>query len=68
MIKISMTKISIPSPRPSPQWGEGKGEGCFGNLKLELRICLGFGIWNLGFLADTTFLGVDSIGSVIQNE
>ncbi len=52
MTKISMTKISIPSIPPSPQWGEGKGEGRFGNSKLELRICLGFGIWNLGFHAD----------------
>jgi hypothetical protein len=24
----------------------------FGNLKLELEICLGFGIWNLGFQAN----------------
>ena len=37
----------------------------FGNLKLELEICLGFGIWDFRL---TTFLRVDSVGSVIQNE
>ncbi len=34
MTEISMTKISIPSPHPSPQWGEGKGEGRFGHLDI----------------------------------
>jgi hypothetical protein len=49
MIEISMTEILIPSPHPSPQWGEGKDGGRFGYLKLEIGICLGFGICNLGF-------------------
>jgi hypothetical protein len=35
-----MAKIHNPSPHPSPHWGEGKGEGCFGYsviVKLEIN-------------------------------
>jgi hypothetical protein len=35
-----------PSPRPSPRWGEGKGEG-FRILNLGIGAYWGFGAWNL---------------------
>jgi len=62
-----MTKISTPSPFPSPHGGEGWGEGRFGNPKLVLEICLGFGIWNLGFQANHVSPN-RLCWSVIQNE
>jgi hypothetical protein len=35
-----MIEILPPSPHSSPQWGEGKGEGRFGHLNLNIGICL----------------------------
>jgi hypothetical protein len=48
MTKIPMTEI-FPSSDPSPLGREGEGEGRLGHWKLEIEICLEFGIWLLEF-------------------
>jgi hypothetical protein len=46
--KFQLPKFQIFSLHPpSPQWGEGKGEGLFRDWNLRFVWDLGFVIWNL---------------------